>query len=153
MRFGTAALGAREHTPDFLAVTLDGGRWLLDVRPAGRIEAADRVKFAASAEAALACGWRYGVVGGWQPHVMTTLDTLSAQRRPLADRLGLIPVLLAAAAHGPVRFAGLVGQTAYPAVARAFAIHLIWHRRLAIDLAAPLGDNTLVWAASAQAGR
>ena len=80
MRFESAS-GAREHIPDFLAVAGEG-TWLLDVRPADRIEAADRVKFAASAEAALACGWRYGVVGGWQPHVMTTLDTLSAQRRP-----------------------------------------------------------------------
>ena len=58
MRFESAA-GPREHTPDFLAVTAEG-TWLLDVRPADRIEAADRVKFAASAEAALACGWRYG---------------------------------------------------------------------------------------------
>ena len=153
MRFETAESGVREHTPDFLAVTSDGGRWLLDVRPAGRIEAVDRVKFAASAEAALACGWRYGVVGGWQPHVMTTLDTLPAQRRPLADRLGLMPVLLAATAGGPARFADLVDQTAYPAVARAFAIHLIWHRELAIDLARPLGDDTLVWPAAAEARR
>ena len=61
------------------------------------IEAADRVKFAASAEAALACGWRYGVVAGWRPHVMTTLDTLSAQRRPLSDPLGVTEALLAAA--------------------------------------------------------
>ena len=115
------------------------------MRPADRIEAADRVKFAASAEAALACGWRYGVVGGWQPHVMTTLDTLSAQRRPLNDPLGIAGVLLAAAADGPVRFADLAGAAGYPAVARAFAIHLIWHRVLAIDLAVPFGDSALVW--------
>ena len=143
MRFESAA-GPREHTPDFLAVT-DEGTWLLDVRPADRIEAADRVKFAASAEAALACGWRYGVVGGWQRHVMTTLDTLSAQRRPLSDPLGLAGVLLAAAAGGPLRFADLVAATCYPAVARAFAIHLIWRRVLAIDLAVPFGDSALVW--------
>lgn len=152
MRFGTTTLGMREHTPDFLAVFPDGSRWLVDVRPARRIEAVDAVKFAASAEAALACGWRYGVVGGWQPQVVTTLDTLSAQRRPLTDHLGLIPGLLAAAAGEPVRLAELVGQSAYPAVARAFAIHLIWHRKLAIDLARPLGDDTLVWHAAAEAG-
>jgi hypothetical protein len=126
--------------------------WLLDVRPAGRIEAADRVKFAASAEAALACGWRYGVVGGWRPHVMTTLDTLSAQRRPLSDPLGLAGTLLAAVASGPVRFADLVAVTCYPAVARAFAIHLIWHRVLAIDLAVPFGDSALVWRGAARSG-
>jgi len=143
MRFESAS-GPREHTPDFLAVT-EEGTWLLDVRPVDRIEAADRVKFAASAEAALACGWRYGVAGGWQPHAMTTLATLSAQRRLLSDPLGLAGVLLAAAAAGPLRFADLVAATCYPAVARAFAIHLIWRRVLAIDLAVPFGDSALVW--------
>jgi hypothetical protein len=143
MRFESAA-GPREHTPDFLAVT-EEGTWLLDVRPADRIEVADRVKFAASAEAALACGWRYGVAGGWQLHVMTALDTLSAQRRPLSDPLGLSQALLTATADGPLRFADLVAATCYPAVARAFAIHLIWRRALAIDLAVPFGDSALVW--------
>lgn len=151
MRFESVA-GPLEHVPDFLAVTGEG-TWLLDVRPAGRIEAADRVKFAASAEAALACGWRYGVVAGWQPHVMTTLDTLSAQRRPLSDPLGVTEALLAAASGGPVRFADLVGAAGYPAVARAFAIRLIWHRVLAIDLAEPFGDSSLVWRGAARSGR
>jgi hypothetical protein len=151
MRFESVP-GPREHTPDFLAVT-GRGTWLLDVRPSDRIAAPDRVKFAASAEAALACGWRYGVVGGWQPHVMTTLDTLSAQRRPLRDPLGLTGVLLSAVAGGPVRFADLAAATCYPAVARAFAIHLIWHRVLAIDLAAPFGDSSLVWRGAARSGR
>ena len=151
MRFESAA-GPREHVPDFLAVTGEG-TWLLDVRPADRIEPPDRVKFAASAEAALACGWRYGVVGGWQPHVMTTLDTLSAQRRPLSDPLGLAEALLGAAADGPARFADLVAATSWPAVARAFAIHLIWHRLLAIDLAEPFGDSSLVWHGAARSGR
>ncbi len=151
MRFESAA-GPREHIPDFLAVTSEG-TWLLDVRPAGRIEAADRVKFAASAEAALACGWRYGVVGGWRPHVMTTLDTLSAQRRPLSDPLGLTEALLAAVGGGPVRFADLVAGTSCPAVARAFAIRLVWRRVLAVDLAGPFGDSSLVWRGTARGGR
>jgi len=111
------------------------------------------VKFAASAEAALACGWRYGVVGGWRPHVMTTLDTLPAQRRPLSDPLGITEALLAAVAGGPVRFADLAGAAGYPAVARAFAIHLIWHRVLAIDLAEPFGDSSLVWRGAPRSGR
>jgi hypothetical protein len=151
MRFESAA-GPREHVPDYLAVTADE-TWLLDVRPADRIEAADRVKFAASAEAALACGWRYGVVGGWRPHVLTALDTLSAQRRPLIDPLGLADALLAVTGGGPVRFADLVAATCCPAVARAFAIHLIWHRVLAVDLAAPFGDSALVWRGRAGGGR
>jgi hypothetical protein len=143
MRFESTS-GPLEHTPDFLAVTHDG-TWLIDVRPADRIEASDRVKFAASAEAALACGWRYAVVSGWRPQVMTTLDTLSAWRRSLSDPLGLTGRLLAATAGGPARFAGLASATSCPVIARAFAIHLIWHRELAIDLAEPFGDGALVW--------
>src|SRR5205814_880907 len=67
LRFATAD-GPVEHIPDVLAVAGDG-TWLIDVRPSDRIAEADRVKFAASAEAALACGWRYLVVSGWVPHV------------------------------------------------------------------------------------
>lgn len=46
-------------------------------------------------------GWRYVVMSRWKPHVLATVDTLSAQRRPLTDRLGLVEVLLAAAAEQP----------------------------------------------------
>jgi hypothetical protein len=138
-----AAGGAGDHIPDFLAVT-QTGRWLIDVRPGDRIKEEDRVRFAAAAEAALSCGWRYAVVAGWLPNVQATLDTLSSRRRPMADPLGLRPVLLAAAGGGPVPFGVLVERTAVPAVARAQALHLIWGRRLGVDLAAPLTDRTLV---------
>ncbi len=118
--------------------------WLIDVRPAGRIGEADRVKFAASAEAALAGGWRYLLAAGWRPHVMATLDTLSSQRRPLADPLGLQGILLEKMSRGPRSFADLVAGTIAPPVARVQLLHLLWHRRLSIDLARPLTDATLV---------
>lgn len=141
----TTARGPGQHTPDFLAVTR-GGTWLIDVRPGARIEEEDRVRFAAAAEAALSCGWRYAVAAGWLPNVQATLDTLSAQRRPLTDPLHLQPVLLAAAEGGPVRFGELVEHGGIPAAARAQALHLIWERRLGIDLAVPLGDASMVHA-------
>ncbi|HYU86633.1 MAG TPA: hypothetical protein VEK80_17650, partial [Kribbellaceae bacterium] len=81
------------------------------------------------------------------------IDALSAQRRPLADPLGLQPQLLAQAADGPVGFGDLVGATSVPVVARAHALHLIWHRRLGVDLAEPLGDDAQVWAVPAGQGR
>lgn len=142
LRFATVT-GRVDHIPDVLAVTRPG-TWLIDVRPAARIGADDLVKFAASAEAALACGWRYLVVSGWRPHVMATLDTLSSQRRPLADPLGLRDVVLARAASGQLRFSDLVSGTIAPPVARAQLLHLLWHRRLSIDLAMPLTDATMV---------
>lgn len=142
LRAETAA-GWREHVPDFLAVTA-GGVLLADVRPRSLVRDDDLLLFAAAAEAALAAGWRYAVFCGWRPHVMAALDVLSSQRRPLEDRLGLVPQLLAAAGTGPLRFDDLAGATSCPAVARAFALHLIWHRRLGIDLAEPLAGRTMV---------
>jgi hypothetical protein len=53
-------------------------------------------------------------------------------------------VLLAAIGQGPMRFGELVEQTEVPAMALAQALHLIWNRRLGVDLAAPLGDGSLV---------
>lgn len=140
----TTVNGPASHTPDFLAVT-QSGTWLVDVRPAGRIGDDDKIKFAASAEAALACGWRYLVVTGWRPQVLAVLDALSAQRRPLKDPLGIQGELLDAAARGPQPFEHLVAAASYPAIGRAHALHLLWHRRLGIDLGGPLHDKALVW--------
>lgn len=146
LRSPRVAGAAGAHIPDFLVVTVHG-TWLIDVRPGDRIENDDRVKFAASAEAALACGWSYLVVMGWRAQVMTTLETLSAQRRALSDPCGVQDEILAAAGRGANTFAGVVEATSCPALARAHALHLIWHRRLGIDLARPLGDHAPIWAA------
>lgn len=151
LRFATTT-GWREHTPDFLAITRDG-RWLFDVKPAERIGDDDRVCFAAADEASLASGWRYGVVTGWRPHVSVTLDALSAQRRELDDRLGLQAELISAVKAGVTKsgscsFGALVAATSLPVVARAHALHLLWHRRLGINLAQPLTDQSPVWLAA-----
>ena len=85
LRFGAGGKW-REHTPDFLAVTRSGA-WLIDVRPGHLIKEPDAESFAASAELALACGWRYTVVGRWRDNVLTAVDAMSSQRRPLSDPL------------------------------------------------------------------
>jgi hypothetical protein len=103
------------------------------------------VKFAASAEAALSAGWGYVVVTGWRRQVQATLDGLSAQRRSLSDPLGIQGQLLEAAAGGPLSFGDLVSRVDYPVIGRAHAVHLLWRRRLGLDLALPLGDGTAVW--------
>jgi hypothetical protein len=147
LKFEAAGGETGEHIPDFLAVFRDGSRWLLDVRPAVLVKDEDAVRFAAAAEAALEAGWRYSVVAGWRPHVLSVLDALSAQRRDLEDRLGLEGELLRAVAEGPAAFGDLVAATRLPAVARVHALHLLWRRRLGTDLARPLGDRSPVWLA------
>jgi hypothetical protein len=140
--------GAAEHIPDFLAHTR-AGVWLIDVRPADRIKPRDEVAFAATAHVAALHGWGYVVVGGWKRHVVATVDTLSAQRRRLTDPLGMAELLLAEAAGGPRSFGELAAATPAAAVARAFLLHLLWHRRLGMDLSQPLTDRTTIVAGAA----
>ncbi|MBZ3901459.1 TnsA-like heteromeric transposase endonuclease subunit [Streptomyces scabiei] len=134
---------AIRHTPDFLLVT-ESGLFLIDVRPANRIKPEDALKFAATAEAALSAGWQYGVVAGWRRHVWTNVDALSAERRPLPDVLRIQSQLRDAAAQGPLPFGELVESCRIPAIGRAHAIHLLWHRHLGVDLSGPFGDVSLV---------
>ncbi len=150
LRFESTA-GSMEHTPDFLLLT-GTGPWLVDVRPGDRIRPEDALKFAAAAEAALAAGWRYSVVSGWRENVPELVDALSAGRRQLSDPIGLQGELLGAVAAGPLNFGDLVGRCSVPAVARAHAVHLMWHRRLGIDVSAPLTDTSPVRLAPRDAG-
>jgi hypothetical protein len=145
MKITFYSLGSsRGHTPDFLATTTTG-TLLIDVRPAPLIRQDDRIKFAAAAEVALACGWQYIVVAGWRRQVMETIEDLSAARRPLSDLLGAEQQILREAAGGPCPFGQVVAAASYPAIARAHAVRLLWTRRLGIDLSMPLTDKAPVW--------
>ncbi|MES4908840.1 MULTISPECIES: hypothetical protein [unclassified Streptomyces] len=44
-----------------------------------------------------------------------------------------------------MRLAQLAATTGMPAVARAHLLHLLWHRRLAVDLDDVLGDASWVY--------
>lgn len=133
-------LRRREHTPDLLARTDDGQTLLLNVKPPTRMDDVHRTAFAACDRLAEARGWRHEVVTGWVEPARSTVDALSARRRPDPDTFGLVPEIVAALADGPVRFGALVEMTRVPAIARAVAIGLLWRRVLSVDLAAPLGD-------------
>ena len=137
-------LRQREHTPDLLARLSDGQTLLINVKPAGRIDDGHRTAFAACDRLAAARGWRHEVVTGWVEPARSTVDALSARRRPQADTFGLVPELEAALADGPLPFGDAVARTRVPAVARALAIGLLWSRRLSVDLAVPLGDRSPV---------
>jgi hypothetical protein len=142
LRFETR-LGWRETFPDFLVLSRRG-RWLVNVKRPGGVRHQHNVSFAAVSEAALVAGWRHVLVAGWQPNVMGVLDTLSSQRRVLADPLGLQGELLAAATAQPQQFGELVDATSLPAVARAHALHLLWRRQLSVDLSQPLTSQSEV---------
>ncbi|WP_329218619.1 TnsA-like heteromeric transposase endonuclease subunit [Streptomyces sp. NBC_01485] len=141
IRFRTAEKW-RNHTPDFFAVTRVG-TWLIDVRPRDLIEPGDLESFAAAEDVALVCGWHYAVAAEWRPHVRSTLGALYGKRRPTRDVLDIQADLLAHAEEG-VTFGELAAAQTYWPVARAQLLHLLWHRRLGIDLAQPLTDSSRV---------
>ncbi|MCW2930506.1 MAG: hypothetical protein JWM19_1468 [Actinomycetia bacterium] len=141
LRFDAAR--QRVHTPDFLVGT-PGAIWLLDVRPEPLIEDKDLESFAAAAEMALACGWRYRVAAGWREHAWAALDAFSSQRRRLSDPLGLRPGLLASARQRQVTFGELAAGSGCEPVARSQLLHLLWHRRIGVDLSLPLTDSSPV---------
>ncbi|MEV6106686.1 TnsA-like heteromeric transposase endonuclease subunit [Streptomyces sp. NPDC051940] len=132
----------RRHIPDFLVVTR-GSTWLIDVRPARLIRPEDFEKFSASAVTAGSCGWGYEVVAGWKPHVATAIEAMAARRRTMADPLGTQATLLAASRRG-LPFGELAVSCEYWPVARAHLLHLLWHRRLGVDLSQPLSDASPV---------
>ncbi|OEJ23139.1 hypothetical protein AR457_37820 [Streptomyces agglomeratus] len=132
------------HTPDFLALTR-GTALLIDVRPADLIKPDDALKFAAAQRAAGAAGWQYTVVAGWRPQPWAALEALSARRRAMSDPLGLLPELLELTAEQPRRLGELVAAASWPTLARAYVLHLLWSRRLTMDVALPLGDESWIY--------
>lgn len=143
LAFCTAQHKVLRHIPDYLAAT-SAGCIVVDVRPHTRIGEDDLLKFCAMSEAALSLGWGYVVVAGWRDNVTATLDTLSSQRRHLNDQFALQDALLRSVSSGPASFVDLVESTRLPAVARAHALHLLWHRRLGVDLHRPLSDDSII---------
>ena len=134
----------RKHTPDLLTRLSAGPPLLLNVKPRSRIEDVHRTAFAACDRLAAARGWRHEVVSGWVEPARSTIDALSARRRPYTDAFGLMPEILAALTDGPLSFGDLVARTRVPAVARALVIGMLWRRQLSVDLAVPLGDRSQV---------
>nr|WP_159029167.1 hypothetical protein [Streptomyces viridochromogenes] len=118
---------------------------LIDVRPADLIKPDDALKFAAAQRAARAAGWHYAVVAGWRPQPWAALEALSARRRAMSDPLGLLPELLELTEEQPRRLGELVAATSWPTLSRAYLLHLLWARRLTLDLALPLGDESWIY--------
>lgn len=139
----------RAHTPDYLLRT-DRGVVVVNVRPAGLVKDDDRGNFAAVDALARLHGWRHEVVSGQVQPAASVVDTLSSQRRPMTDPLGIRGQLAASlAASGPQPLGALVETTTCPAVARSFVVGLLWRKELTATLAAPLGDTTVVAAVGA----
>lgn len=81
--------------------------------------------------------------GGWRDNAFAALDAFSSHRRLLSDPLRLRPALLAAAENG-LTFGELAAGSGCEPVARAQLLHLLWRRRIRVDLCRPLTDASPV---------
>lgn len=104
--------------------------------------------FARSEVVCIAAGWQYRRVGVLDPVLAANLRWLSGYRHPRALRPGVAAELLSCfAREQPL----LEGATAVgdPLVVLPVLFHLLWHRRLVVDLSRTvLDDRTAVSAAA-----
>ncbi|WP_082934705.1 TnsA-like heteromeric transposase endonuclease subunit [Mycolicibacterium mucogenicum] len=138
----------RHHVPDYYARRSDGTVVIVDVRPDDRIPESDAELFARSEVVCIAAGWQYRRVGVLDPVLAANLRWLSGYRHPRALRPGVAAELLSCfAREQPL----LEGATAVgdPLVVLPVLFHLLWHRRLVVDLSRTvLDDRTAVSAAA-----
>jgi hypothetical protein len=136
----------RRHAPDFLVLVEGGGVLVLDSRPVERIEPADREAFEVTERACGLLGWRYAVWDRLDGVVVANLRWLAGYRHPrcfdeqVAARLGEVFTRPRSLMEG----AELAGD---PLGTLPVLYHLLWTRRLLIDLALVLSDRTVVRAA------
>jgi len=134
------------HAPDFFARLTDGSGVVIDVREDGRVEPDDAAKFEATARACASVGWAYQRVGGLMPVLAANLRWLSGYRHPRCHDPVLATNLLEGCDGNRPMLAEacLVGD---PIAVLPVVFHLLWRRKLLADLTAPLGPDTMVWAA------
>jgi TnsA endonuclease-like protein len=135
----------RRHAPDFFARRADGTGVVVDVRPDDRIPEKDAAVFELTAAACTAAGWEFRRAGGIDPVLAANVRWLSRYRHPRCLGPAGVAVLLMdvfAEARGLFAGAALAGERL---LVLPVLFHLLWHGRLAADLAhGPLGPATLV---------
>ncbi|ORA21256.1 TnsA-like heteromeric transposase endonuclease subunit [Mycobacterium aquaticum] len=136
------------HVPDYFARRRDGSVLIVDVRADDRISPGDRQKFDRSAAVCESVGWEYRRVGVLDSVLRANLRWLSGYRHPRVLRPALAGDLLEVFVRARPLMSGVVAVGAPPVVLPVL-FHLLWHRRLEVDLAAALlSDDTVVGSGS-----
>ena len=133
----------RRHVPDFFVRQADGTGVLVDVRPAGRIRAADVAAFAATAAACRQVGWQYRLVHEPDPVITANVRWLAGYRHPRCRRpaLAVAAETVFATTQPLMRGAALLDDLL---VSLPVVFHLLWHGRLRTDLSVVLSHASLV---------
>jgi hypothetical protein len=136
----------RRHAPDFFARRGDGTGVVIDVRPEGRIEAADAEAFAATARACLEVGWTFRRVGVPDPVLVANVRWLSRYRHPRCGAQRAVAERLVAAFARPRPLFEGACEVGDRLAVLPVLYHLLWCQMLVADLAGGvLHAATLVW--------
>jgi hypothetical protein len=141
-RSGAAAV---RHDPDFFALHRNGDQVVYDVKPAARMTSEARAQFEETARVCDLIGWRHRVLHEPDPTVTVNLDFLRpARHRRCHPHSEVLKQILGVFATGREIGEGreMVNRRS-PELALPYIKHLIWHRRLAVDLTARLDFGTV----------
>jgi hypothetical protein len=135
---------ALRHAPDFFARRRDGTALVLDVRADDRVGADDAVKFAATARACEAVGWRYRRVGTLEPVLAANLRWLAGYRHGRYYQVEWAGQLRQVFAR-PTALMDGVTAVGDPLGVLPVLFHLLWRRELETDLrSVRLGETSVV---------
>jgi hypothetical protein len=140
------------HVPDLLVWRL-GAPELCDVKSQARLE--DPTFQAQVGATGLACaeaGVGYRVLSEPDPQLLANVRWLAGFRERPPDPDGERARMLARLASGSCTIAELVSGGRETMLARPLLMNLLWAGDALIDVSAPLGDHSLVWARLRVAG-
>jgi hypothetical protein len=135
----------RRHAPDFFARMARGQGVVVDVRPDELIALADAEAFTATAAACALVGWEFRRLGAPDRLAVANLRWLSRYRHPRCGGNGEAARCLVDAFAVPGRLLEVAGEVGDPIAVLPVLFHLLWHRRLSVDLVGVrLGPSSLV---------
>lgn len=134
------------HVPDLL-VWRAGRCELCDVKSEERLDAPDfRAQVRATGLACAEAGLGYRVLSEPDPQLLVNVRWLAGFRAPPADPDGERPRMRSALGGGECTLAELLAGARERALARPVLMHMLWRKEALVDLAGPVGEDSVVWA-------
>jgi hypothetical protein len=145
---------AREHVPDLLLASADGGFTVVDVKDPGRLGKPEvRAQFAWTEQVCALRGWGFEAWSGEGAALLANIRMLAGYRREETIFTAAVADVLAAARQ-PASIGSIEATLAadHPLVLiRPVILHLLWTGALTADLSRPLSVQAIVRPAMAGA--
>jgi hypothetical protein len=136
------------HVPDLL-VWRQGAPVLCDVKSRERVgDPTFRAQVEATGLACAEAGIGYRVLSESDPQLLMNVRWLAGFREPPPDPDAERARMLSVLAGGPSAISELLADAREPALARPVLMHLLWAGDALVDVAEPIGEESVVWAST-----